>query len=34
MDIYLSEHLELHIPGYQYLWNCAICLKPAKSGPP
>ena len=32
MDIDLSEHLDLHIPGYEYLWNCAICLKPAISG--
>ena len=32
MDIDLSEHLDLHIPGYEYLWNCAICLKSAISG--
>ena len=32
MDVDLTEHLDPHIPGYEYLWNCAICLKPAISG--
>ena len=32
MDVDLTEHLDLHIPGYEYLWNCAIYLKPTISG--
>ena len=32
MDVDLTEHLDLHIPGYEYLWNCPICLTPAISG--
>ena len=28
----LSEFLDFHLPGYEYLWNCAICLRPVISG--
>ena len=28
----LSEFLDMDLPGYEYLWNCAICLCPAISG--
>ena len=29
MDVDLRQHLDLDLPGYEFLWNCAICLKPA-----
>ena len=32
MDVDLREHLDLDLPGYEFLWNCAICLKPAICG--
>ena len=32
MDVDLREHLDLDLPGYEFLWNCAICLKPAMCG--
>ena len=28
----LSEFVDMDLPGYEYLWNCAICLQPAISG--
>ena len=32
MDVDLTEHLNLHLPDYEFLWNCAISLKPVVSG--
>ena len=32
MDVDLREHLDLDLPGYEFLWNCAICLKPTICG--
>ena len=26
------DDFDLDLHGYQYLWTCALCLKPAKSG--
>ena len=31
-DVDFTKHLDLHLPGYEFLWNCAIFLKPAVSG--
>ena len=32
MDVDLREHLDLDLPGYEFLWNCAIYLKSAICG--
>ena len=32
MDVDLREHLDLDLSRYEFLWNCAIGLKPAICG--
>ena len=32
MNVDLREHLDLDLSGYEFLWNCAICLKPTTCG--
>ena len=32
IDVDLRKHRDLDLPGYEFLWNCAICLKPVICG--